>query len=87
MWGVIRAVPRAAGHDVVWAGEWPTDPGDDEILSYAHRVTLEKDFGELAVVFLRPHPGIMQLASPASLAARQQGSVCRPVLERYCNAG
>jgi predicted nuclease of predicted toxin-antitoxin system len=85
VWGGARAVLRAAGHDVVWAGEWPTDPGDDEILSYAHRdhrvlVTLDKDFGELAVVFRRPHSGIMRLVN---LAARQQGTVCLRVLELY----
>jgi predicted nuclease of predicted toxin-antitoxin system len=46
---------RSAGHDVIWAGEWPEDPGDDEILDIAYRenrilVTLDKDFGELAIV-------------------------------------
>jgi hypothetical protein len=44
---------------VIWAGEWAEDPGDDEILARAHRegrvlVTLDKDFGELAVVHGQP---------------------------------
>jgi hypothetical protein len=26
-----------AGHDVIWAGDWEKDPGDDEILAIAHR--------------------------------------------------
>ena len=26
---------RQAGHDVVWAGDWPVDPGDAEILRRA----------------------------------------------------
>lgn len=83
-----RAVLHAAGHDIIWAGAWPTDPGDDEILSYAHRdrrvlVTLDKDFGELAVLFHRPHSPIMRLVTAAPVAARQQGTVCRRVLELY----
>ena len=28
---------EAAGHDVVWAGAWDIDPGDDEILNRAYR--------------------------------------------------
>src|SRR5688572_31568341 len=52
-------------HDVVWCGEWSEDPGDDEILAFAHRegrilVTLDKDFGELAVVHRQPHSGIVR---------------------------
>ncbi len=26
-----------AGHDVVWAGDWHSDPGDKAILAHAHR--------------------------------------------------
>jgi predicted nuclease of predicted toxin-antitoxin system len=53
VWGGAVAQLKAAEHDVVWAGDWPTDPGDDEILAQAHQegrilVTLDKDFGELA---------------------------------------
>lgn len=25
----------ANGHGVLWAGDWPADPGDDEILAFA----------------------------------------------------
>ena len=40
---------KAAGHDVIWAGDWPADPGDDEIMALAHQegrilITLDKDF-------------------------------------------
>jgi predicted nuclease of predicted toxin-antitoxin system len=28
---------KAAGHDVIWAGDWPADPGDEEILTLAYR--------------------------------------------------
>lgn len=44
-----------AGHDAEWCGDWPHDPGDDAVLGHAHAqgrtlVTLDKDFGELAIV-------------------------------------
>ncbi len=59
---------EAAGHDVRWVGAWPQDPGDDAILeqSLADRrvlVTLDKDFGELAVLHQRPHAGIVRLVN------------------------
>lgn len=85
VWGGARAALVAAGHDVIWAGEWPTDPGDEEILATAHAdgrvlVTLDKDFGELAVAQGRPHSGIVRLvAFPAS----QQGAACARVLETH----
>ncbi len=61
----------AAGHDVVWAGDWPTNPGDEEILSRAHQdsrilITLDKDFGELV-----------------ALSTRQQAERSVAVLVRY----
>ncbi len=65
VWGGVVQELRAAGHDVVWAGDWQEDPGDDEILERSHRegrvlVTLDKDFGELAIVHERPHSGIIR---------------------------
>jgi hypothetical protein len=36
VWGGAAAELRAAGHDVVWTGEWPADPGDEDILEFAH---------------------------------------------------
>ena len=44
------------GHEVEWVGDWSTDPGDEQILGHAAQnsqvlVTLDKDFGELAVAF------------------------------------
>jgi predicted nuclease of predicted toxin-antitoxin system len=85
VWGGARQELETAGHDVVWAGEWPTDPGDEEILAHAHRegrvlVTLDKDFGELAVVHRIPHSGILRLVN---LAARRQAAVCLGVLALY----
>lgn len=76
---------RAEGHDVIWAGDWPVDPGDDEVLRRAHpegRVltTLDKDFGELAVVLRRPHAGIVRLVG---FRAGEQAQACSRVLGRF----
>ena len=30
VWGKAVAELQAAGHDAIWAGDWPEDPGDDE---------------------------------------------------------
>jgi predicted nuclease of predicted toxin-antitoxin system len=54
VWGGARPKLRAAGHDVVWTGEWPEDPGDEEILGRAQAEglilgTLDKDFVGLAI--------------------------------------
>lgn len=63
---------------MIWAGDWDSDPGDDEILARSHGerrilVTLDKDFGELAIVQGRPHSGILRLVG---LSARHQAAVC-----------
>ncbi|GIL11807.1 MAG: hypothetical protein BroJett038_05270 [Chloroflexota bacterium] len=52
---------------MLYAGEWIEDPGDDEILARAYEerrilVTLDKDFGELAVVRGTAHAGIIRRA-------------------------
>lgn len=66
VWGGAVERLRAAGHDVAWSGDWPADPGDEEILAraFAERrvlVTLDKDFGELAILRGLPHAGILRL--------------------------
>jgi predicted nuclease of predicted toxin-antitoxin system len=71
-----------AGHDVIWAGDWDSDPGDEQILAQAHGegrvlVTLDKDFGALAVQHGQPHRGIVRLVN---LATRDQPAVCLLVL-------
>lgn len=85
VWGGAVDPLKAAGHDVVWAGDWPTDPGDDEILARAHAecrilITLDKDFGELAVVHEQAHAGIIRLVI---MSAAQQAPTCLTVLNRY----
>ncbi|GMV65171.1 MAG: DUF5615 family PIN-like protein [Candidatus Omnitrophica bacterium] len=87
VWGGVKTTLTQAGYDVVWSGDWAFDPGDDEILALAHRegrvcITLDKDFGELAVVYGHPHHGIIRLVG---LASWQQSDVSRRVLERYGN--
>ena len=83
--GIVRDALQAAGHDAVWTGDWPQDPGDDEILDHAYQenrilITLDKDFGELAVVHGHPHSGIIRLVN---WTTQQQATTSLLVLERY----
>lgn len=62
-----KIMPRleAAGHDVIWAGDKP-DPGDSKLLELAYAekrvlITLDKDFGKLAIFHGQPHCGIVRL--------------------------
>jgi predicted nuclease of predicted toxin-antitoxin system len=76
---------KAAGYDVEWVGEWPGDPGDEAILARAYRerrilVTLDNDFGELAIARGQRHSGILRLAN---LATRRQAAVCAHVLSLH----
>jgi predicted nuclease of predicted toxin-antitoxin system len=85
MSGLVRDSLAESGHDVSWAGDWPEDPGDEEILARARAekrvlVTLDKDFGELAVVRGLPHAGIVRLVD---LSLRVQAESCLRVLELH----
>jgi predicted nuclease of predicted toxin-antitoxin system len=85
VWGGAVKTLEASGHNVVWAGQWSEDPGDEEILAIAHNedrilVTLDKDFGEMAIVQRKSHSGIVRLVN---LSAKQQGIVCLRVIEKY----
>ena len=82
VWGGAREVIAAAGHDVQWVGDWEGDPGDSAILNRAQAesrvlVTLDKDFGELAIVKGAPHAGIIRLVG---IRAREQGPAAVQVL-------
>ena len=82
--GVSRKL-QSEGHDTLWAGDWPENPSDDEILERAHRegrilITLDKDFGELAIVHARPHSGIIRLVN---FSSRQQAEACLRVIELH----
>lgn len=83
--GKVRDILATAGHDAAWTGDWDEDPGDQTILETAHSqarilITLDKDFGELAIVRQLPHSGILRLVN---LAIKQQAPICLQVLERY----
>lgn len=85
VWGGARPTLISLGYDVVWTGDWPRDPGDEEIIRFAFTderilITLDKDFGELAVVRNLPHFGIMRLVG---FAASDQASVCDAVLSKH----
>jgi predicted nuclease of predicted toxin-antitoxin system len=85
MWGPTTVALRAAGHDVAWVGDWPSDPGDRAILEHAHAerrvlVTLDNDFGELAVRQGVAHSGIIRIAlTPVRLEA----DVCLSAITAY----
>src|SRR5438552_1375839 len=80
---IMRALDDArAGCRAIASSIRPADPGDLELLRRAHDeervlVTLDKDFGELAIVKGEPHSGIVRLVG---FAARQQGPTCSRVL-------
>ncbi|MDQ7826681.1 MAG: DUF5615 family PIN-like protein [Candidatus Eremiobacteraeota bacterium] len=85
VWGGALTRLESSGIDAEWTGRWQKDPGDYEILAYAHKeervlVTLDKDFGEIAVLRDIPHHGIVRLVN---IPARLQADICIKVLMRY----
>ncbi len=82
IWPGAKSELERAGHEVEWVGDWVADPGDDKVLEHAARngqvvVTLDKDFGELAVVFDATHAGIVRLVD---FRSSQQASACLRVV-------
>ena len=85
VWGGALIEFKRAGYDVIWSGNWSEDPGDGEIIAYAFRegrvlITLDKDFGELAIVYGMPHCGIIRLVG---FSAREQASICMRIIPLY----
>jgi predicted nuclease of predicted toxin-antitoxin system len=85
VWGKSKAELTAAGLDAVWVGDRSPDPGDEAILAEALRdrrilVTLDRDFGELAIVKGLPHSGIIRLVG---IGAKQQAAICLHVLSKH----
>lgn len=85
VWGGAKPALVEAGHEVEAAADWERDPGDAEVLAHAHRegqvlVTIDKDFGELAIVRRQPHGGIVRLVT---LRAEDHGPVAVATLEQY----
>jgi len=80
-----KKVLTDAGHDTLWVGDFLHDPGDKAILNLAYKenrvlVTLDKDFGELAVVKGMLHRGIIRIVGHSAL---EQGPVCVQILQKY----
>jgi predicted nuclease of predicted toxin-antitoxin system len=61
-----------AGHDVEWVGNWPTDPGDVDVLHAAHEarrvlVTIDRGFGALTTYERRGHSGLIVIRKALSI--------------------
>jgi predicted nuclease of predicted toxin-antitoxin system len=87
VWGGALPVLADLGHDAIWSGMWAKDPGDIAILAAAHSerrilVTLDKDFGELAILKGFPHAGIVRLTG---FRATQMASAIHHVVTTYEN--
>jgi predicted nuclease of predicted toxin-antitoxin system len=85
VWGGAKGEIAQAGHDVVWVGDWDSNPEDDEVLAFAHQegrsvITIDKDFGELAIVYRQPHHGILRLVG---FSGRQHGRISLDVIEHH----
>ena len=85
IWSGTVEQMRRAGHDVVYSGDWEVDPGDEELLALARKegrvvITLDKDFGELAVVRGARHRGIVRLVG---YRAEAQANAALEALEKY----
>lgn len=85
VWGGSSPALSALGHDVVWSGSWPKDPGDVAILATAHSerrilITLDKDFGELAILKGFPHSGIVRLTG---FRAAQMANAIHHIVNTY----
>ncbi len=82
VWGGALRELVSAGHDVDSVPAWGSDPGDEAILNRAHSetrilITLDKDFGELAIVRGLPHSGIVRLVG---IGARDQARAAADAL-------
>ncbi len=85
IWGPAMKELAEHGHDVEWVGDLPADPGDAAILERANLenrvlVTLDKDFGEFAIVRGLPHAGIVRLVG---FSAKRQAAACLTAIERH----
>lgn len=83
--GRAREPFRAGGHEVERVSNRQAHPGDEHILSHAgHQaqipMTLDKDFGELAIVRGQPHVDIVPLVN---FRAAAQGPACVELLAQY----
>lgn len=87
VWGKAKEPLREAGFVVEWVGDWQKDPGDEEILRVAAEqqrvlITLDKDFGLLAIHHGRHHCGIIRLVD---VAATSQAPAIIEVIQRFAD--
>jgi predicted nuclease of predicted toxin-antitoxin system len=85
VWGGAREALAAAGHDVESTADWASDPGDADVLAHAHRmgqvlITLDKEFGEIAIVRRQRHSGILRLVTFAPNNRAPRRSKRSPVI-------
>jgi predicted nuclease of predicted toxin-antitoxin system len=85
VWSGAKAVVENAGHNAIWIGNMEKDPGDKAIILKAYienriLITLDKDFGELAIMHNFSHAGIIRLVD---CAAQKQGQLCVFILQQY----
>lgn len=78
VWGGVLGELSVEGHDVTRVSDYGPDPGDHAILELALRearvlVTLDKDFGELAILDGLDHCGIIRIVD---MPSRMQGAGC-----------
>ena len=74
-----------AGHEVVDASVWATDPGDAAILQRAEAedrilITIDQDFGLLLFAEERPHRGLVRLPD---CPADQRIAIMRDLIDRH----
>jgi len=85
IWSGAKQELSVAGYDVKWVGDFYEDPGDDAVIELALAenrilITLDKDFGELAIFRGKLHRGIIRIVN---FSALQHGRVSLEVLQKY----
>jgi predicted nuclease of predicted toxin-antitoxin system len=85
--GAVREL-RDAGHDVVYMADLGPDPGDRAVLRLAASearilITLDNDFGELAIVHRERHAGIIRIIEESVWV---HARMCQRVLDRHAEA-
>ena len=85
IWPGAKGQIGGAGHEVEWVGDWDQDPGDEAVLAHAASnaqviITLDKDFGELAVALRRKQAGIVRLVDARHA---DQGPLCIALLAAH----
>jgi len=85
IWSGAKNPLKEAGFDVVWVGDFLKDPGDEAIIRLAYKenrilITLDKDFGELAIFRRVPHRGIIRIVDHS---ATELGDTSLRILRKY----